>query len=201
MEIIKYINNRKSVATISFHPLYHRRQKDGVTSIVFSAFINTAIIQVNNYSKCECWLQIPPVVCYGRDAFTHQIWMKWMLMCSIIVLNHGHQWGWVEHVYCCCSAGSTDKASLLKIVELLQYFGTNTEVLCLWFANEVARVSFFFFFFSPFPLPVFLARDPTYGPTQGFSQFFGVFLMVCLGISLWVFGNHWETVLIVTEAI
>lgn len=98
--------------------IIERRQKDGVTSIVFSVFINTAIIRVNNYSKCECWLQIPPVVCYGRDAFTHQIWMKWMLMCSIIVLNHGHQWGWVEHVYCCCSAGSTDKASLLKMMEL-----------------------------------------------------------------------------------
>lgn len=148
-------------------------------SIVFSAFINTAIIRVNNYSKCECWLQIPPVVCYGREAFTHQIWMKWMLMCSIIVLNHGHQWGWVERVYCCCSVGSTDEASLLKMVELLQYFGTNTEVLCLLFANQVARVSLFFLSFS--------LSSPSF-PGQGShiwsnSRFLTVFflLIVCLG--------------------
>lgn len=100
-------------------------------------------------------------------------------MCSIIVLNHGHQWGWVEQVYCCCSAGLTDKASLLKMVELLQYFGTNTEVLCLLFANEVARGSLYFLRFSlsspSFPgqgshiwsysrfLPVFFSFDSLFG--------------------------------------
>lgn len=77
--------------------IIERRQKDwgeegGGVLTVFSAFISTAIIWVNNYPKCKCWLQIPPVACCGTEVFAHQIWMKWMLMCSIMVPNHGHQW-------------------------------------------------------------------------------------------------------------
>lgn len=63
------------------------------------------------------------------------------------------------NMYTAAIALGPHKAHLLKMVEL--------SIL-----EQILRSCVCFFLISPFPLPVSLARDPTYGPTQGFSLFY-----------------------------
>lgn len=88
---LNYINNKKlsPPCYLIRVPFVVARKIYGRNITFCCTCVNTVISSLNNYPECESWLLIPPVVRNGRQTFTHQVWMKRMLMCSIRGLNHG----------------------------------------------------------------------------------------------------------------